>query len=96
MIGFHFLVKTPGLKEFWTKLYNTPIVPYTKYNNTIVLGSFVIGVLLLIPIYFLAKAFVRKYRTTWMERMMKFKVVQIIKASAFYRYYLTYKGLQGD
>src|SRR6188508_3330755 len=36
-----FLLNAPALRNVWTKLYNTPFVPWTDFNNTIVLGSFV-------------------------------------------------------
>ncbi len=39
----------------WTAWYNTPLLPYTNFNNTIVLGSVVAWVVLAVPIYFAAK-----------------------------------------
>src|SRR5689334_2469508 len=34
-IGFYFLAQVPGLKSLWTTLYNMPVLPYTRFNNTI-------------------------------------------------------------
>src|SRR5690242_5179949 len=32
-IGFYFLTQPP-MKSFWTRLYNMPVIPYTRFNNT--------------------------------------------------------------
>jgi uncharacterized protein (TIGR03546 family) len=33
------LLQAPSLRALWTGWYNTPLVPYTNFNNTVVLGS---------------------------------------------------------
>ncbi len=35
----------------WCALYEMPIVPWTKFNNTVVTGSLLIGLALFIPVY---------------------------------------------
>jgi uncharacterized protein (TIGR03546 family) len=95
-VGFYALTKVPALVPFWTKLYNMPIIPYTKYNNTIVMGSLIVGILLFIPMYLLAKSFVVNYRQNYRQRVEKWKIVQVVKASTFYKYYLSYKEFTGS
>ena len=95
-IGFQLLVNVAGLKDLWTTLYNAPVFPYSLYNNTIVLGSLIVGLILLFPLYWLASKGVVSYRTTFRERILKLKVVQVFKASSLYKFYLTYKGIKGD
>lgn len=95
-LGFHLLTNVPSLTAFWTKLYNTPIVPYTNFNNTIVLGSFVIGFVLLIPMYFIGKWGIVNYRAKYREKFLQSRVMQVIKASTFYKYYVTFQGLRGE
>lgn len=95
-IGFHLLTKVPGLTPFWTDLYNMPVVPYTKFNNTIVLGSLVIGLLLFVPSFFIFRFLLLKYRVTLKERVVKWKIVQAIQTSTLYRFYLSYKGFTGQ
>jgi len=75
------LLSSPSLIGGWTFLYNLPIVPYTQFNNTVMLGSLVMGLLLLIPNYLLMKWLVIQYRERWMTRLQKMKIVQFIKAS---------------
>jgi uncharacterized protein (TIGR03546 family) len=47
-----FLLKHEQLQPLWTQLYDTSVVPWTNFNNTIVLGSFVLGLALFVPVYF--------------------------------------------
>src|SRR5262245_47829669 len=36
-----------SLKSIFTKLTNTPVIPYTRFNNTLVMGSFLVGLMLM-------------------------------------------------
>ena len=49
------------LEPTWAQLYELPIVPWTLFNNTIVMGSLVTGLALFLPIYILSDSFFR----TW-------------------------------
>lgn len=95
-IGFQLLTKISSLKPFWTELYNMPVVPYTKFNNTIVMGSLAIGLFLFIPVFGLTVQGVKVYRTRLREKFLKFKIVQAIKASTFYKYYASYQDITGQ
>jgi len=95
-IGYYFLTQIPGLKGFWTALYNMPIVAFTRFNNTIVLGSLIIGIAFFIPNYFFIRGLVKLYRVRLRDQVMRFKIVSIVKASSFYKYYVSFKGITGD
>lgn len=47
----HWLLSAPALRPFWTRLYNLPVVPWSGFNNTLILGSFVLGWLLVYPTF---------------------------------------------
>jgi uncharacterized protein (TIGR03546 family) len=49
------LLQSPALRPLWTAMTNTPLVPYTNFNNTVVLGSFVGWLVLAVPIFFAAR-----------------------------------------
>ena len=94
-IGYHVL--TAGfLKGIWTSFYNTPFIPFTRFNNTLVMGSLILGILLLVPNYFIGKWLVSAYRERFRDRIAKMKIVQVFKASTVYRWYMKYQGLKGD
>ncbi|MFC1566282.1 TIGR03546 family protein [bacterium] len=86
-LGTMFLVDMSFLKGFWTMLYNMPIIPFTKFNNTVVLGNLIIAVAGFIPVYFLSKKGVVFYREKLQEKVEKFKIMKIFKASKFYNWY---------
>ena len=45
------LLSFESLGPFWTAFFELPIIPWTNLNNTVVLGSFVLGLSLLYPAY---------------------------------------------
>jgi uncharacterized protein (TIGR03546 family) len=57
----HLLLTMPALESFWTTLYYSPVVPWTAFNNTVVLGSLIIGLVLMYPVRLAAEPFARRY-----------------------------------
>lgn len=84
-IGYALLVNMEGLNPFWTWLYNRPLLPWTAFNNTVVLGAFVLGLVLYLPVYFAAKRGIILYRETVMATINKWRIVQLIKASYWFK-----------
>jgi uncharacterized protein (TIGR03546 family) len=80
-LGYVLLVDAGGLKGLWTTLYNAPIAPLTRFNNTIVMGSFVCALIFFTPIYFGMKKFVVAYRSTVGKNIEKMKIYQVISKS---------------
>ncbi len=52
-LGF-FLLSHGGLQTLWTRLANTPLFPWTRFDNTIVLGSLMLGSCACLPAYWLS------------------------------------------
>ena len=70
-LGHRLLLETPALTGVWTTLYNTPVVPLTNFNNTVVLGSLAVAVALFLPLNALGRFGVRRYRAAvqaWVRR----------------------------
>jgi uncharacterized protein (TIGR03546 family) len=80
-LGYFLLVNIEGLKGVWTALYNAPIAPLTRFNNTVVIGSFVCALVFFPIVYFGMKKFVVAYRTTVGARIQKMKIYQVISKS---------------
>lgn len=89
------LLTIEGLRGFYTSLYNAPIAPLTRFNNTVVMGSFVTAVILVIPVYFGMKIFVIKYRLHLHDKIVKWKVYQIVKRSSIYGFYEKVRSIGG-
>jgi uncharacterized protein (TIGR03546 family) len=94
-LGYYLLVECTQLTDFWTTVFSTPVIGLSNLNNTVVLGSFVISLILLIPMYFLMKKFIVVYREKIDARLQKLKIIQVVKGSKIYRYYEKIKNLGG-
>ncbi len=86
------LLTSASLTEFWTSLYQTYWFRLETLNNTLNMGNLVLSILLFLPTYFFSHWLIVKYRHSMMDYVNKFKVVQTLKASKFYRMYLTVNG----
>jgi uncharacterized protein (TIGR03546 family) len=86
-IGRALLVDTPALRPLFTTLDNTPLLALANLNNTVVLGSVVAWLLLIVPVYLLARRGVVQYRSTLGERVRRTKAYNAIRASRVYNVY---------
>lgn len=94
-IGFVVLTQIPFLIPFWTTLYNLPIAPLTRFNNTVLMGSLVFSLVLFLPHYFGFKWFVKKYRKDWHTHIEKSKIYQFLKASKIAQFYFKIQKMEG-
>ena len=67
-----------ALRPLFVSLYNMPFVPFTKFNNTLVAGGLVGGLVLWILVFFLFMFLVGLYRNTIAARIRKSKIVRAI------------------
>lgn len=92
-LGYFVLTDISALQGLWTSLYNAPIAPLTRFNNTVVLGSLLCGFVFLLPIYFGMRRFVLAYRAHLHTRIEKWKIYQVISKSTLVRWYDRVKNL---
>ena len=90
-IGRWLLLEAPALQPTWLAWYNSPVMPYTNFNNTIVLGSLVGWAVLFLPIFFAARAAVTTYRATLGARVRASRLYQTVTASKAYNVYSWFK-----
>jgi len=79
-IGYVVLVNFDFLNSFYTWLYNLPIVPFTKFNNTVVMGSLITGIILIIPNGIIAKKMLLYYRQNYKDKVANLKIIKFIDA----------------
>jgi uncharacterized protein (TIGR03546 family) len=89
------VLEAPALRSLFVELYNMPIVPLTRFNNSIVMGSGVFGFCLVLPMFFVFKGLIVKYRSSVVERMKHTWAWKALQATAFYKWYATYDKLTG-
>ncbi len=84
------VLEMESLQGFFTTLYNMPILPYTRFNNSIVMGSAVVT-FALSPIVFIASQyFIVKYREIVVARFRETKFWKAMQATKFYQWYYKY------
>jgi uncharacterized protein (TIGR03546 family) len=75
LLGYAVLT-LPSLQELFTALYNIPILYFFKFNNTVVMGGFLAGLALFIPVYLLARWGIKVYRDRVREKIANSKLVK--------------------
>ena len=75
-IGFKILSHEPFF-PIYTKMLDIPYLPLTKFNNTIVMGSFVSSLVLYIPVYIIARLFVHLWRSVIRQAFINSKIVKV-------------------
>ncbi|MGE5558604.1 MAG: TIGR03546 family protein [Bacillota bacterium] len=89
-IGHTVLVRAGFLSGLWTFLYNIPVVPYTGFNNTVVMGNFILSLILFPPVYFGAIRFVLYYRARLRQKVEKWKIMKWFKLANVFNIYGRY------
>ena len=72
------ILSLPSLEPVLTTLYETPIVPWTRFYNTLVAGSLVAGLVLWLPVAFASAGLVVFYRKHVHARIVNSKLVKAI------------------
>ena len=73
------LLEYPTLQDIFTNLYNTPYLSYSNFNNTIVTGGFILGIILWVPIFLLFIVVIKIYRKKIAPRIAESKFVKILR-----------------
>lgn len=89
------VLETESLRPFFTLLYNMPLVPLTRFNNTIAMGSMIVSVLLVPFAFFYFRFLVAKYRQFVVVRFKGTKFFKALSATSLYKWYHSYDQLYG-
>ncbi|HMN69550.1 MAG TPA: TIGR03546 family protein [Bdellovibrionales bacterium] len=89
------VLETPSLQGLFTTMYNVPLLPLTRFNNTIVMGSAVITVAAFPFVFVISRILISRYRATVVARFKQTKFWKAIQATSFYKWYYTYDNLYG-
>ncbi len=87
------VLKAEALFGFWTDVYNVPLMTWTRFNNSVVMGSLSLSLLFFTPLFVFSYWFVKNYRIRFQPWFDKLKVIQMIKGSSVYQWYMRIKGL---
>ncbi|HSM98179.1 MAG TPA: hypothetical protein VLS47_04110, partial [Gallionella sp.] len=79
----------------FTVMYNMPLVPLTRFYNSITMGAGVVS-LLLAPLVFLgSKRLVLAYRATVVERFRSSRWWKMWSGTVLFKWYAGYEKLRG-
>ena len=73
------VLTNPSLDTFFAGLYGMPLVPFTHFNSTTVMGGFIAGTVLLVPLALLSSLMVRLYRKAVLPKIRNSKIVKNLK-----------------
>lgn len=90
------ILENPAFENILTELYNMPLVPLTRFNNSIVMGSGLLGFIIAVPGFFIFAKLITKYRATVLVKIQNSKLSKAIKATPLYNWYLKYQDLYGN
>lgn len=73
------LLTNQTLEPIWSALYALPLLPWTAFNNTVVLGSLLTGLLLFYPVYRGSQPLFIRYTPLVRDRLRSLRIVQQIE-----------------
>ncbi len=79
------ILQAGSMEAFWTLLYNNTFFIATRFNNTLVMGSFVAGLILFVPVFFAFKWFSVYYKNKLHPKVEKWKITKIVKGTKLFR-----------
>ena len=74
----YFVLTQPSLQATFLSLYEMPIIPWTRFNNTVVLGSLIIGLLSFFPVYLISKMTFTRVAPRFNSLMIRFWMYRLL------------------
>lgn len=89
------ILETESLQPLFTTMYNMPLVPLTRFYNSVVMGAGVVSLLLALPVFFGSKRLIAVYRAKVVERFRSSPFWKLWSGTVFFKWYATYDKLHG-
>jgi uncharacterized protein (TIGR03546 family) len=87
-LGF-LMLKAGALHGLWTALYDLPIVPLTRFNNTVVLGNLLLAIVFYLPLYY---GFLKAQKHYDLHLRARVESLAIVKALGGWDRYQSYRA----
>jgi uncharacterized protein (TIGR03546 family) len=82
-----FVLTIGWLEGLWTALYNSTLWRLERFNNSVVMGSLLVSLVLFMPLYRLSNEMILKYRERVLGYVRRTRLMQALTATRFYQYY---------
>lgn len=76
------VLNQPMLANLFTKAYNLPLLPLSRFNNTVVMGGLIAGIVLWMPVFLLFRQLVIIYRRRLRDKIAGSRLVQSLRRVA--------------
>lgn len=90
-----FILQNSSLYSSFVVLYNMPLVPLTRFNNSVVMGSGAVTIFFAPAVFFISRFVISKYRQQIVERFKSSRFWKIVKMTSLYQWYIKYEELLG-
>lgn len=83
----HAVLTADALRPLWASLYGTDLGRLTEFNNTVVMGSLIISMVLAVVLYFATTYALRQYRRTilaWLKQQRLYRVITQMRVLRLY------------
>jgi uncharacterized protein (TIGR03546 family) len=89
------VLERESFRPLLTSLYHMPIIPMTRFYNSVVMGSGIVAFLLALPVFFLSRMLINAYRTQIVARFEKSVFWKAFTAHSLYQWYSKFEALHG-
>lgn len=89
------VLTAPALTGLWTGFYNTAWFRLDRLNNTIVMGSLLVSLVLFVPALILFNLLIRRYREHILAWVKRTRLMKAFQATKLYELYHSVSGWRG-
>jgi len=82
------VLASQSLKSVFDMAFNNDVLRLFHFNQTLVMGSMLTSFILFVPVLFLSKFLIVRYRSHLLTRLNKLHLVQMLKASSALRWFI--------
>jgi uncharacterized protein (TIGR03546 family) len=84
-----------SLEGLWTALYDSTLWRVERFNNSVVMGSVLVSLVLFVPAVLVFNWAIRKYRERVVAKVKQWRLVQALTATRFFQMYRSYSEWGG-
>ena len=92
LLGLHLLTGIPALQKLWTWLVHAPLLPFTYFNSSIVMGRGVVSLVLAIPLFTASRHFMKTYGKRIRLRLSNVDILRTLVETRLVRLYSEYQN----
>ena len=89
------ILEIETLRPLFTSMYNMPLVPFTRFYNSITMGAGVVSLMLTPLVYVFSKRLILSYRVNVVARFSNSRLWKMWAGTTLFKWYTTYEKIHG-